>query len=174
MAINSSTNIENIAMTNIREALEEDFDQIWEIFHQIVSAGETYAIPRNSSKIEAYKIWIERPQKTFVCVENENIVGTYYLKKNHEGGGGHVCNCGYMVAIESEGKGLGSMMCEHSQIIAKELGYKAMQFNLVLVSNKKAVSLWTKLGFDMVGKIPKAFDHPKIGYVDALVMHKWL
>ena len=74
----------------------------------------------------------------------------------------------------AEGKGLGTMMCAHSQKIAKELGYKAMQFNLVLVSNKQAVSLWTKLGFDTVGKIPKAFDHPKIGYVDALVMHKWL
>ena len=96
------------------------------------------------------------------------------MKQNHSGGGGHVCNCGYMVAMEAEGKGLGTMMCVHSQKIAKELGYKAMQFNLVVVSNKQAASLWTKLGFDTVGKIPKAFDHPKIGYVDALVMHKWL
>ena len=96
------------------------------------------------------------------------------MKQNNGGGGGHLCICGYMVAMEAEGKGLGTMMCSHSQNIAKELGYKAMQFNLVLVSNKQAVSLWTKLGFDTVGKIPKAFDHPKIGYVDALVMHKWL
>ena len=117
---------------------------------------------------------MEQPQKTYVCVENKKVLGTYYLKQNHGGGGGHVCNCGYMVAMEAEGKGLGTMMCAHSQKNAKELGYKAMQFNLVLVSNKQAVSLWTKLGFDTVGKIPKAFDHPKIGYVDALVMHKWL
>ena len=174
MERNSSTNIGKIIMAEIREALEEDFDQIWEIFHQIVSAGETYAINRNTSKKEAHQILIEQPQKTYVCVENKNILGTYYLKKNHAGGGDHVCNCGYMVAIREEGKGLGSMMCEHSQKTAKGLGYKAMQFNLVLVSNKQAVSLWTKLGFDTVGKIPKAFDHPKIGYVDALVMHKWL
>tara|TARA_B100000686_G_C16506715_1_gene819946 strand:- start:177 stop:662 length:486 start_codon:yes stop_codon:yes gene_type:complete len=161
-------------LTDIREALEDDFDQIWEIFHQIVSAGETFAINRDTSKKEAHQIFMEHPQKTYVCVENKNILGTYYLKKNHGGGGDHVCNCGYMVAIEAEGKGVGSMMCEHSQKIAKGLGYKAMQFNLVLVSNKRAVCLWTKLGFDTVGKIPKAFDHPKIGYVDALVMHKWL
>ena len=171
---NSSNNIDNIVMVDIREALEEDFDQIWKIFHQIVSAGETYAIHRNASKKEAHQIWMEQPQKTFVCVENKKVLGTYYLKQNHGGGGGHVCNCGYMVVMEAEGKGLGTMMCAHSQKIAKELGYKAMQFNLVLVSNKQAVSLWTKLGFDTVGKIPKAFDHPKIGYVDALVMHKWL
>ena len=96
------------------------------------------------------------------------------MKKNYGGGGDHVCNCGYMVAMEAEGRGLGTLMCLHSQKIAKELGYKAMQFNLVLVSNMQAINLWTKLGFDKVGKIPKAFDHPKIGYVDAFVMHKWL
>jgi len=158
----------------IREALEKDFDQIWGIFHQIVLAGETYPIHKNTSKKEAHQIWIEQPQKTYVCEENKKILGTYYLKQNHGGGGNHVCNCGYMVDKESEGKGLGSMMCEHSLKIAKEIGYKAMQFNLVLISNKKAVRLWTKMGFNTVGKIPKAFDHPKIGYVDALIMHKWL
>ena len=171
---NSSYYLEKIVVAYIRETLEEDFDQIWEIFQQIVSAGESFAIHRNASKKEAHLIWIEQSQKTFVCVEDKKVLGTYYLKRNHGGGGGHVCNCGYMVAIEAEGKGLGTMMCKHSQNIAKELGYKAMQFNLVLVSNNQAVSLWTKLGFDTVGKIPKAFDHPKIGYVDALVMHKLL
>ena len=170
----SRTSIDNIVLEDIREALEEDFDQIWEIFHQIVSTGETYAIHRNTSKYEAYKIWMEQPQKSYVCVVNNKVLGTYYLKQNHKGGGGHVCNCAYMVAIEAEGKGIGTMMCLHSQNIAKGLGYKAMQFNLVLVSNIKAISLWKKLGFDTVGKIPKAFDHPKLGYVDALVMHKWL
>ena len=166
--------VDNIFMAEIRIALEEDFDQIWEIFHQIVSAGDTYAIHINTNKKEAHQIWIEQPQKTYVCVEKNKVLGTYYIKQNHGGGGGHVCNCGYMVDMESGGKGLGTMMCKHSQIIAKELGYKAMQFNLVLSSNKHAVSLWTKLGFDIVGKIPNAFDHPKIGYVDALIMHKCL
>jgi len=161
-------------MVIIRKALEDDFDQIWKIFHQIVSTGDTYAIHAKTSKKEAHHIWIEQPQKTFVCVDSKKVLGTYYLKNNQGGGGSHVCNCGYMVAIGSEGKGLGTMMCEHSQKTAKRLGYKAMQFNLVLVSNKKAVRLWTKMGFSTVGKIPKAFVHPKIGYVDALVMHKWL
>ena len=161
-------------MAIIREALEEDFEQIWEIFHQIVSVGETYAIQRNADRKEAHQIWLEEPQKTFVCVENKNILGTYYLKQNFGGGGGHVCNCGYMVALDKESRGLGTKMCLHSQIIAKEIGYKAMQFNHVLVSNKRAVSLWNKLGYDTIGRIPKAFNHPKIGYVDALIMYKWL
>ena len=90
-------------MADIREALEEDFDQIWEIFHQIVSAGETFGIHRYTSKKEAHQIWIEKPQKTYVCEKNKNILGTYYLKKNLGGGGGHVCNCGYMVDMKAEG-----------------------------------------------------------------------
>ena len=94
-------------MADIRKALEDDLDLNCEIFNQIVSAGETYPIHRNASKKEAYQTWMEQPQKTYVCVENKKVLGTYYLKQNHGGGGGHVCNCGYMVAMEVEGKGSG-------------------------------------------------------------------
>ncbi|WP_229008735.1 GNAT family N-acetyltransferase [Methylophilus sp. Leaf408] len=65
-------------------------------------------------------------------------------------------------------------MCEHSQQLAKSLGYQAMQFNFVASSNEGAVRLWSKLGFETVGRLPKAFRHPSRGYVDALVMYKWL
>jgi ribosomal protein S18 acetylase RimI-like enzyme len=65
-------------------------------------------------------------------------------------------------------------MCEHSQNVAVELGYKAMQFNFVAASNDGAIRLWNKLGFETVGCLPKAFNHPGLGYIDALVMYKWL
>ena len=158
----------------IREAKEEDFDQIWPIFHEIVSAGDTYAYPRDTSKEEALKIWIHVPRKTFVIAEKSKILGTYYIKTNQDGPGDHVCNCGYMVSPVARGKGLATSMCEHSQKIALELGYKAMQFNFVASTNEGAVRLWTKLGFETAGRLPKAFNHPAIGLVDALVMYKWL
>lgn len=63
-------------------------------------------------------------------------------------------------------------MCEHSQVIAQEMGYRAMQFNFVACSNVGAVALWQKLGFDTVGRLPGAFNHPSQGFVDALVMYK--
>ncbi len=163
-----------LAVLIIREAKEEDFDEIWPIFHEVVSIGDTYAYPRNTSKEEALKIWIHAPRKTFVTVEKDKILGTYYIKTNQNGPGDHVCNCGYMVSSAARGKGLATSMCEHSQKIALELGYKAMQFNFVASTNEGAVRLWTKLGFETVGRLPKAFDHPAIGLVDALVMHKWL
>lgn len=117
---------------------------------------------------------MDLPRKTFVAEEKEGILGTCYIKTNQAGPGSHVCNCGYMVASKARGQGLATAMCEHSQKIAIELGYKAMQFNLVATSNEGAVRLWNKLGFDTVGRLPKAFNHPTEGYVDALVMYKWL
>ena len=159
---------------NIREAAEKDFDEIWPIFHEIVSAGETYAYSQDTTKEQALNIWLKAPRKTFVFEENGKILGTYYLKTNQAGPGSHVCNCGYMVSSKARGKGLGTAMCEHSQQAAKELGFKAMQFNFVASTNEGAIRLWEKLGFETVGKLPKAFNHPAKGYVDALVMYKWL
>jgi len=146
---------------------------IWPIFYEIVAAGETYAYPQNTTKSEAIKIWLHVPRKTFVITDNDEILGTYYIKTNQSGSGNHVCNCGYMVSSKARGKGLATTMCKHSQKIALELGYKAIQFNFVASTNKAAINLWNKLGFEVVGQIPKAFNHPVKGYVDALVMYKW-
>jgi ribosomal protein S18 acetylase RimI-like enzyme len=158
----------------IREATHNDFEKIWPIFSDIAAAGETYALSQDITKAEAKVIWLDSPRKTFVLEENGEILGTYYIKTNQAGPGSHVCNCGYMVSSAARGRGVATVLCEHSQEIAKQLGYKAMQFNFVATSNEGAVRLWHKLGFSTVGRLPKAFNHPKKGYVDALVMYKWL
>ena len=115
----------------IREATEQDFERIWPIFREIVAAGETYAYARDTTKEQALRIWIEAPRKTFVVEEAGNTLGTYYIKTNQQGPGDHVCNCGYMVSSTARGRGLATAMCEHSQDVAKTLGFKAMQFNFV-------------------------------------------
>ncbi|GAA3965178.1 N-acetyltransferase [Allohahella marinimesophila] len=158
----------------IREASEADIEQIWPIFHEIAAAGETYAYRRDTTKSEALSIWLASPQKTFVFEEDGRVLGTYYIKSNQQGPGDHVCNCGYMVASAARGRGLATAMCQHSQEVAIQLGYKAMQFNFVASTNGGAVLLWHKLGFATVGRLPGAFCHHSKGYVDALVMYKWL
>lgn len=159
---------------NIRQATSADFDGIWPIFHAIVTTGDTYTYARDTTKDQAFKLWMEMPRATFVAESGGRILGTYYIKTNQGGGGEHVCNCGYMVAPAARGQGLATAMCEHSQRAALELGYKAMQFNFVVSTNEGAVKLWNKLGFATIGRLPQAFAHPDRGYVDALVMHKWL
>jgi ribosomal protein S18 acetylase RimI-like enzyme len=158
----------------IREARASDFEQIWPIFREIASAGETYAYPRDVTKAEGEKLWMELPRKTFVAESEDGILGTYYLKTNQAGPGSHVCNCGYMVSPNSQGQGVATAMCQHSQQMALELGYDAMQFNFVASTNAGAVRLWQKLGFEIVGRLPRAFQHPKKGKVDAFIMYKWL
>lgn len=159
---------------HIREALSSDFDGIWPIFQEIVSAGDTYGFPPDASREEAERLWMTLPRKTFLVEDGDEILGTYFIKTNNAGPGDHVCNCGYMVAGAARGRGLATAMCEHSQEVARELGYKAMQFNFVAASNAGAVGLWHKLGYETVGRLPRAFNHPSQGYVDALVMYKWL
>ncbi len=159
---------------NIRTATKQDWNSIWPILREIVQAGETYGFDPNISQAQAEQIWMEAPRNTYVVEEGDQILGTYFLKSNHGGPGGHVCNCGYMVSPQARGKGLATAMCEHSQQQAVALGYQAMQFNFVATSNEGAVRLWGKLGFETVGRLPKAFKHPTKGYVDALVMYKWL
>jgi ribosomal protein S18 acetylase RimI-like enzyme len=114
------------------------------------------------------------PRRTFVIENDGKVLGTYYIKTNQPGPGSHVCNCGYMVSSMSRDEGLATAMCKHSQKIAKDLGYKAMQFNLVIESNEGAIKLWRSLGFEIVGTIPKAFAHPNLGFIDAHVIYKWL
>lgn len=161
-------------MIQIRTATSEDFEQIWPLFHAIVAAGETYTYPRDTNKEQALQLWMNTPRQTLVAEEDGKILGTYFIKTNQMGGGDHVCNCGYMVSPAARGRGLASMMCEHSQTLARELGYRAMQFNFVVSSNEVAVKLWNKLGFATVGRLLRAFRHPLLGDVDALVMYKWL
>jgi RimJ/RimL family protein N-acetyltransferase len=158
----------------IREVEQQDFESIWPIFHEIVSEGKTYAYEPDLTKEQGLYQWIKLPRKTFIYEEDGELLGTYYIKTNQYGPGSHVCNCGYMVSDKARGKGIATAMCEHSQKIARELGYLAMQFNFVASTNEAAIRLWTRLGFKTVGRLPQAFNHPGKGYVDALVMYKWL
>lgn len=159
---------------NIREAVKDDWDAIWSFFHEIVKEGATYAYETDTPREQAEKIWMQTPRKTYVVEDQGEILGSYYLKTNQAGPGKHVCNCGYMVSSHARGRGLATALCEHSQQMALELGYKAMQFNFVAATNTGAIRLWNKLGFAVVGRLPAAFKHPQQGYVDALVMYKWL
>ena len=121
---------------SIRQADESDFAAIWPIFEQIAAAGDTYAYSQTISRQDAYQVWMTAPARTYVIEQQGQILGTYYIKTNHAGPGAHVCNCGYMVSHAARGRGLAAAMCEHSQQVAVELGYQAMQFNFVASSNE--------------------------------------
>ena len=162
-------------MITIRQFEEQDWPAVWGIIEPVFRAGETYAYSPSITEEEAYIIWVELPGWTYVSVDQKDtILGTYFLKKNQPGLGSHVCNCGYIVAESARGKGVASKMCEHSQREALTHGFLSMQFNLVVATNQEAVRLWRKLGFAIIGTLPKAFNHPRYGLVDAHIMYKQL
>jgi ribosomal protein S18 acetylase RimI-like enzyme len=72
------------------------------------------------------------------------------------------------------GRGVARALCAHSLERARARGFRAMQFNFVVSSNERAVRLWQSFGFQIVGRLPGAFLHPGLGYVDAYVMHREL
>jgi GNAT superfamily N-acetyltransferase len=137
-------------------------------------AGETYAVPRGISEADAISYWCGPTHETFVVEDNGQILGTYYLRANQRGGGDHIANCGYMSAPTAQGRGIARQMLEDSLVRAKERGFRAMQFSFVVSSNTRAISTWEAYGFEVVGRLPLAFRHPTLGFIDALVMYRQL
>jgi len=79
-----------------------------------------------------------------------------------------------MVRPDRSGRGVGRAMGHHALAEAKAAGYSAMQFNFVVSSNERAVALWESLGFSIIGTVPKAYRHLRLGLVDAYIMHRFL
>lgn len=152
----------------------KDFEHFWPIFKSVISDLQSYTIDPEISYDEAFEMWCLVPQKTFVSKEDGIITGSYYLKSNAAGPGSHICNCGYMVAEEYRGRGIAREMCLHSQRVALDEGYEAMQFNSVVSTNEAAIKLWKDLGFSIVGTIPHGYDHKIHGLVDTYIMYKSL
>lgn len=162
-------------MPQIREYQTDDWASVWAIIEPVFRAGETFPMAPDISEQQAFDAWILAPDATLVYVnDDDGVLGTYYIKPNQPPLGAHVCNCGYIVSTAARGRGIGSAMCVHSQEKAWSMGFRSMQYNLVVTTNEPSVRLWKKHGFAVVGTLPKAFHHLKLGFVDALVMYKEL
>ncbi len=155
-------------------ALSADADSVWAILEHTIRAGETYPLPREMSREDALDYWFASRHEVFVAEEDAEVVGTYFLQANQQGGGSHVANSGYVTAPRATGRGVARAMCAHSLDRARQRGFTAMQFNFVVSTNERAAALWQSFGFQIVGRLPGAFRHPTAGFVDALVMYRSL
>jgi ribosomal protein S18 acetylase RimI-like enzyme len=158
----------------IRRADRYDGPAILAIARELVEDGTTYVFAPDTTDAELLVFWFSPAVKTFVAERAGEVVGCSILRPSQAGRGSHVANAAYAVAPGARGAGVGRALAEHSLEEARRLGYAAMQFNFVVSTNEAAVSLWKRLGFTVVGTLPAAFQHPRLGLVDALVMHRFL
>ena len=160
----------------IVKASATDFDHgIWEIFKFVISSGDTYIYPPETTKAEARKIWMK--ERVCYVVKDKaggKIMATYTIRPNLVGLGAHVANAGFMVHPHYRNMKLAQLMGAHALVEAKKLGYLAMQFNAVVSTNERSVYLWQKIGFKIIGTIPKSFNHQTKGLVDIYIMHRFL
>ena len=158
----------------IRPATSADADAIYRIFHAVVAGGDTYTFLPDTPRANAVAYFLGPGIRSWVLEDEGRVIGMYKLIPNHAGLGSHVANASFMVDPAAQGKGAGRLMGEHCLDEARRAGFEAMQFNFVVSTNTAAVQLWQKLGFEIVGTLPKAFRHARLGHVDALVMHRFL
>ena len=161
-------------MITIRKALPADREAVLKIIREVISRGDTFAYDPDTSRETLLHEWFADNRYTYVALEDQEIAGTFFFKANQPGLGNHIANAGYMTAPQKAGRGVGRAMCEYSLAEAKRLGFTAMQFNLVVKSNAAAVHLWKKMGFTVIGEIPEAYRHRRLGLTNAYIMYKKL
>ena len=158
-----------------RLAASQDWDQIWPILSAVVAGGDTYTYAPGIGEAEAQAAWmIEGSTKaaTYVATVDGAVVATAYLKPNQPGLGDHVANAAWMVAPSATGRGIGRVFGDYVIGEARRFGYRAMQFNAVVATNSRAISLWESLGFSIVGTVPRAFRHSVEGLVSVHIMYR--
>jgi L-amino acid N-acyltransferase YncA len=166
----------------LRSMVPTDWPGIWGLLEPVFRAGETFPHDPAITEAEAHHQWVGLSQVVVVALaadaQNSDgvqagegpLLGTYYLKPNSLTLGAHVANAGYVVAEAARRRGIGTRLCQHSLQEAQRLGYRAMQFNLVVSTNTAGLACWQANGFRIVGTLPRAFQHQRFGDVDAHVL----
>jgi L-amino acid N-acyltransferase YncA len=166
-----------MAQLSFRRATAADASEMWAIIEPILATGDTwvFAPPKTPlDRIQMLDYWLSNEKYTYVCIAENQIVGIFFIKENQPDLGNHIANAGYMTHLNWRGRGIGYAMGAYSLEEARRLGFEGMQYNIVIKTNEGAVRLWQRLGFEIVGTLPKVFRHPTLGRVDAYVMFQSL
>jgi GNAT superfamily N-acetyltransferase len=156
----------------VRDLLDGDWPQVWPIIEEVVRAEETFPYDPAMTERDGRAIWVEQPPgRTVVAVAEERVLGTAKMGPNRDGPGAHVSTASFMVAAGARGRGVGAALCRDALAWARERGYAGMQFNAVVETNRAAVELYQRLGFVVIGTVPRAFAHPTLGRVGLHVMY---
>jgi len=159
----------------VRPLIDADWPGLWPIIEAVTREGETYTYPLDMTEAAARAMWTPAPPGgTLVAVEDGCILGAAKIVPNQQGNGAHVANGSFMVSPKARGRGVARRLGQAALDFARAAGFRSMQFNAVVETNAHAVALWRSLGFEIVGTVPEAFDHPRHGLVGLHVMYRRL
>ncbi|MFY1615675.1 GNAT family N-acetyltransferase [Micromonospora sp. WMMD736] len=157
----------------IRTFTDRDWSQVWPIIEDVVRAAETFAYDPEMTAEEAYAVWVEAPPgRTVVATDGDRVLGSAKMGPNRPGPGAHVSTASFLVAADARGRGVGTALCRDALTWARRAGYAGMQFNAVVQTNRTAVELYRREGFEVVGTVPGAFRHRTLGRVGLHVMYR--
>ncbi len=142
----------------VREFTKEDIPAMLGIWNEVVEEG--VAFPQMEFLDERTGMeFFEAQSFTGIAVEEEtdSVVGLYILHPNNIGRCGHISNASYAVKGGQRGKKIGEILVSHCIGKAREIGFRILQFNAVVITNTRALHLYERLGFVKLGVIPEGF-----------------
>lgn len=140
----------------IRKYNENDIKDMITIWNEIVEEG--VAFPQEELLDQDMgKEFFASQSYVGVAQEEEKIVGLYILHPNNVGRCSHICNASYAVSSKERGRHIGEKLVKDCLVMAKQTGFKVLQFNAVVESNVHARHLYERLGFKQLGVIPGGF-----------------
>ncbi len=158
----------------IREYTKEDVEEAVKIWNQVVEDGVAFPQEENLTK-ESGDAFFKEQTYTGVAENEETgeIVGLYILHPNNVGRCGHICNASYAVRKDIRGAHIGEKLVLNCIKVAKEKGFRVLQFNAVVASNVHALHLYERIGFTKLGVIPGGFRMPD-GHYEDIIPHYYV
>lgn len=145
-------------MLKIEEFKKEYVKDAISIWNDIVEDG--IAFPQKEALDEKSGTEFFNSQSfTGIAIDTDSneVVGLYILHPNNVGRCGHISNASYAVKKSKRGMHIGEFLVKDCLAMAKEIGFKILQFNAVVATNTSALKLYAKLGFTQLGIIPNGF-----------------
>ena len=158
----------------IRSYQTQDAAKAAEVWNQVVEDGLDFP-QEETLTAETEDQFFKEQTYTGIAVNTENneIVGLYILHPNNVGRCGHICNASYTVRRDIRGQHIGEKLVLDCLAMAKEKGFRIMQFNAVVASNTHALHLYERIGFTKLGVIPGGFRMPD-GHYEDIIPHYYV
>lgn len=156
----------------IRAYMEAELSSMTALWNQIVAQGDSFP-QEQPLTLEEARAFFQQQSFTAVAVDEAGCVhGLYILHPNNAGRCSHTANASYAVRSESRGSGVGEQLVRHSLKMCRALSFRGLQFNAVVCTNKAAIHLYEKLGFQRIGVTPGGYRMKDGSYQDLWLFYK--